>query len=353
MGSAANVSTTIRRASAHPYATRATGRPRSIESAPSALAAAPAIISGGNSGTATRFAIGETSDTRPNAAATTGSVGALAASVVASPSRSAPGRIAKRAASGACHSTRPAVAVAESTKPRSAIAAGSAKSMAVTATQSAFAVAARRPEASPTDATDAISAARMTLGARPTSRLYATIAATVATARVVGRARPRSAMATAVPTSVMLKPEIASRCVVPLTANAYARSAETLARSPSTIPSRMPLSGSGTSSRRGRARSARIPSSATSCVMSRPGTGPSTSRAVTPTAEAHAHAQSDRRGRSALASASAAQATAMTVPSTRASGTPARAVRATRTAMNAAGRSGETSRALTACAIAW
>src|SRR6266481_3909925 len=204
-GSPAKDSTTTRSARAHPYATSATGCARSSDSAPTTLVSAPASISGGKSGTATRFATGEINDTRPNAAATTGNVGALAASVVARPSRSAPGKRANRAASGACHSTRPAVAVAESRKPRSPIAAGSAKSIAVTATQSAFAVAARRPEARPHDATDAMTAARITLGASPTSRLYDTIAATVATARTAGRARPRSASATAVPTSVMLK----------------------------------------------------------------------------------------------------------------------------------------------------
>src|SRR5688500_3139325 len=225
-GSAANISTTLRSTNAQPYATSATGRARSGESAPTTLAAAPASMRGGKSGTATRFASGETSDTRPNAAATTGSVGALAARVVASPSRSGPGKGARRAASGACQSTRPAVAAADSTNPRSAIAAGSANSIAVTATHSAFAVAARRPEARPHDATDAMSAARITLGARPTRTLYSTIAPTVATAHAVGRARPRSASATAVPTSVMLNPEIASRCVVPLTANAFARSRE-------------------------------------------------------------------------------------------------------------------------------
>src|SRR5213082_696473 len=100
-------------------------------------------------------------------------------------------------------------------------------SIAVTAAQSAFAVAARRPLTMPHVATADMSAARNTLGPRPTRRLYASTAMTAMTARTIGLARPRRASDTPVATRVMLKPEIASRWVVPVAANAAASEAGT------------------------------------------------------------------------------------------------------------------------------
>src|SRR2546430_4373376 len=98
-------------------------------------------------------------------------------------------------------------------------------SIAVTAAQSAFAVAARRPLTMPHVATADISAARNTLGPSPTRRLYARTAMTAMTARTIGLVRPRSARDTPAATRVMLNPELASRCAVPLAANAAASDA--------------------------------------------------------------------------------------------------------------------------------
>src|SRR5438132_4329570 len=112
--------------------------------------------------------------------------------------------------------------------------------MVATASARALSVAARRPKARPRDATTAMTAARATLGASPTRTLYVRTHATVSDAVIAGRTRPRATSATAVATRVMLNPDIARRCDVPLRANAVARSASTAARSPRTIPRTMP-----------------------------------------------------------------------------------------------------------------
>src|SRR2546423_13959619 len=113
-----------------------------------------------------------------------------------------------------------------------------------TASARALSVAGRRPNARPSDATTAITAARATLGASPTRTLYDRTHATVIAAVIAGRTRPRATMATAVATRVMLKPEIARRCDVPLRADALARSAATAARPPRAVPRPGPPSGS-------------------------------------------------------------------------------------------------------------
>src|SRR5260221_14505222 len=102
-----------RRPNADAHATTATGRAASSQTAPRRLVAAPARMSSGKIGTQTRFASGETSDTRPNAPATTGSGGAVAASVVASPWRVGAGTASGRSVLPACQRTSPAVARAE------------------------------------------------------------------------------------------------------------------------------------------------------------------------------------------------------------------------------------------------
>ena len=146
-------------------------RARSVERVPTTAVAAPASISGANKGTAARFARGDTSEMRPNTAAMIGSVGTVAAIVVARPSRIAFGTRPSLAESGSPRKSRPAVAPAESRKPTSPIAEASTASIRAIARASAFTVAARRPKATPAAATLAISAARNTLGASPTSTL--------------------------------------------------------------------------------------------------------------------------------------------------------------------------------------
>src|SRR5207248_4639536 len=105
-----------------------------------------------------------------------------------------------------------------------------------TASASALSVAGRRPNARPRDATTAMTAARATLGARPTRTLYASTQAIVIAAVTAGGTRPRATSATAVATRVMLKPDIARRCDVPLRAKALARSAATAAGPARAIP---------------------------------------------------------------------------------------------------------------------
>ena len=232
------------------------------------------------------------------------------------------------------------MAVADSRNPTSPIADASMPTIVATASASALSVAARRPKARPSDATTAITAARATLGASPTRTLYARTHKMVSEAVIAGRTRPRATSATAVATRVMLKPDIASRCDVPLRAKAVARSASTAARSPSTIPRTIPPSGSGTRWRSGSARASRSPSSGPACRRSNPGRGPnSVVTAEIEATSAAAHQQS-RRGRSALASARSvkppASATARAIPPTGAIWTAS----AMQTAPAAAGRSG-------------
>src|SRR5439155_3204204 len=91
-GRAAKNSTAPRRAVVDAHARSDTGRAISSERAPEIAVAAPESIKSGNSGTQTRFAGSDTSEIRPNAPATIGIVGSVAASVVAMPSRNTPGR---------------------------------------------------------------------------------------------------------------------------------------------------------------------------------------------------------------------------------------------------------------------
>src|SRR5687768_2877522 len=144
--------------------------PRSVgESVPSAAVAMPRPRSGGKSGTAARFASGETSEMRPKTAATIGIVGRLAASVVAMPSRATDGRRWSLAARGAWNASSPAVALTLSWKPIAVAMPGSSATSTQTDRQSAFAPADVRPSASPSDATSAMTPARSTLGDGPTS----------------------------------------------------------------------------------------------------------------------------------------------------------------------------------------
>src|SRR6266511_6164736 len=85
-GTAAATSTTRRSASALAYAAIASGHAADWRTAPTTAVAAPNAMIGAKSGTATRFASGETSETRPKTAATIGIVGADAAIVAARPS---------------------------------------------------------------------------------------------------------------------------------------------------------------------------------------------------------------------------------------------------------------------------
>jgi len=339
-GSAADVSTTSRSVNASAYASRAGTFATSGETVPSTAVAAPASISGGKSGTATRFARGETSDTRPKTAAMIGMVGSVAASVVASPWRIAPGSDPRRREIGSPRYSRPAVAVADSRNPTSPIADASIPTIVATASASALSVAGRRPKARPSDATTAMTAARATLGASPTRTLYARTHETVSEAVIAGRVRPRATSATAVATRVMLKPDIASRCDVPLRAKAVARSASTAARSPSTIPRTIPPSGSGTRRRSGSASASRRPSSGPACRRSKPGRGPNNVAIAEIDATSAAPHQQSRRGRSPLASARIAKTPASdTARATPPSGAICTAS-AMQTAAAAAGRSG-------------
>ena len=211
----------------------------------------------------------------------------------------------------ACHSTSPAVAAADRRNPRPR-SPRIGEQHAVTATHSAFAVAARRPEARPHDATEAMSAARITLGASPTSTLYVTMRRRSPLHAPPTRARPQRERDRGA-TSVMLKPgsQADGRAT---DANALFSSAESPALA-STIPSRCSL-WLRHEMRSGRARSAaaRTDKSARDLRRHRTEHKPR----VTPTAAAHAHDHSDRRGPSALAMPSRAR-TALIAPSANAS----------------------------------
>lgn len=318
-GSAAISSTHRRSAVALAYAAWASGHAALSLSAPIAAVAAPNARIGTKSGTATRFATGDTSEMRPKTAATIGMVGADAAIVAARPSRTGAGSADRLAASGRSHATSPAVAATLRMKPTSSTANGSMTSIARTAAASAFAASPRRPMARARAPTLAMSAARPTLGAGPTSRLYIATAATVVVATASAGTRPRRPNATAVATSVMLKPEIARRCVVPVAANASRRSRPMLVRSPSTIPRRIPLSGSGTSAKSAVASGSRMrTASATAGPRSSGGVGRSV-RAASPAALAATAVQRRRRGASALARARIAPPHAAATPNATAS----------------------------------
>ena len=149
----------------------ANGRARSTDTAPAAIVATLVAMSAGKSGTAMRFASGETSEMRPKMPATIGSVGSVAASVAASPSPAGDGTHARRLASGAWNARSPAVAPALSRKLASPMVAGSTASMTAIAAQRPFAAAARRPRARPSDVIPAMTALRTTLAPSPTRRL--------------------------------------------------------------------------------------------------------------------------------------------------------------------------------------
>src|SRR5438105_1438971 len=178
---------------------------------PSPAVAAPANMRGGNSGTAKRFASGDTSDTRRTTAAMLGMVGTVAASVVARPGRIAAGRNASRSEIGSPRYRRPAVAVADRRNPTSPIADASMLTIVATASASALSVAGRRPNASPRDATTAITAARATLGASPTRTLYASTHATVIPAVIAGRTGPRASGAIWTASAIRTAPAAAGR----------------------------------------------------------------------------------------------------------------------------------------------
>ena len=170
-GSAADTSTIVRSAAASTYATRANGRAASIEAAPTATVTTLVTIRNGNSGTAMTFATGDTSEIRPKIPATIGSVGTVAARVVARPSPTIGGSPRSRAAIGDWNASRPPVAAALSRKPASPRVVGSSTSITAIAAHSPLAAAARRPSARPSAVTAAMIALRRTLAPRPTSRL--------------------------------------------------------------------------------------------------------------------------------------------------------------------------------------
>ncbi len=110
-----------------------TGAPATA-SQPATNATAPAAITGGTSGTATRLAAGAIRASRPNVSRTIGSVEAWAASerprrVPNGHSEAAGTRSPILCASGVPHATSPAVAAAESWKPTSPTMPGSSSSM--------------------------------------------------------------------------------------------------------------------------------------------------------------------------------------------------------------------------------
>ncbi len=128
----------------------AAGRP-ATGARPPASATAPAAIAGATIGATTRFTAGETSETRPNPARTSGSVAACAASETPSVSAShgwtvRPRIVRRRSVSGVPQAMSPAVAADESRNPGSLTAAGSATSIASTAHARAVAAAVARPD---------------------------------------------------------------------------------------------------------------------------------------------------------------------------------------------------------------
>jgi len=98
-----------------------------------------------------------------------GTVGTLAASVVARPSRRIDGRRPSRSEIGTWSAMSPAVAATLSWKPIDVALPASSARRAATARQSAFAPSDGRPRASPSEATSAMTPARSTLGEGPTS----------------------------------------------------------------------------------------------------------------------------------------------------------------------------------------
>ena len=161
---------------------------------------------------------------------------------------------------------------------------------------------------------------------------------TKATAR--GARRPRRPSATALATSVMLNPETASRCAVPLRANASARSRPIAARSPSTMPATTAPSGSGTRRTIAVARTVRIPASGSGRRAA--GGGRARDRAVRASAPP-TPPQSAHRARSTLAPA---RARAPAAGMRRTGSAPAGHSSAIAVASAAAGSSGSVSRRL-------
>jgi hypothetical protein len=144
---------------------RSAGIPN-ISNQPAASATRPRAITGGTSGTATRFATGEMSASLPKTRSTIGSVATCAASDTPRLSRSGPGRRGTRSSSqlviGFAQAINPAVAAAESWKPTSATVEGSARSIADSAQASPTLTLEPRPDSAAPTATAAITAARTT-----------------------------------------------------------------------------------------------------------------------------------------------------------------------------------------------
>ncbi len=181
---------------------------------PPASASSPAAIAGATSGTTARLTAGATTERRPKASRTIGSVAACAASetprLSASQARIRPGwGPSSRAASGAAQAIKPAVAALDSWNPASTASPGSTMSNRNTAQPSAVAARAGRALSRARSTTPAIAAARSTAAEAPANAVYAPIATAMSTARRRRRSRPPKAP-TAPPTIAMFHPEIAT-----------------------------------------------------------------------------------------------------------------------------------------------
>ncbi len=175
-GTAAATRTTATRA-ARSTAAGMASRPVTAVGAPSAAnqpatkASAPAAMVGGTSGTATRFAAGAMTASRPKVSSAIGRVAAWAESETPRLSRSAPGirgaRAASQAVRGVAQATSPAVAAADSWNPTSVTVAGSTRIMTATAQPSPTMTRDPLPLSMAPRATPAITAARTTDGDAP------------------------------------------------------------------------------------------------------------------------------------------------------------------------------------------
>ena len=149
-------------------------------------ASTPPTIATGTSGTTARFTTGDTSDSRPNVATTSGSVAACAASEIPRLSASQrgtrpPPSPPSHAPIGFAHASSPAVASTERRKPASPISAGSTSSSSTAAAPSAAAARPARPDSRASSTTPAMTAARTTDGDPPAAITYATTVPSTAT----------------------------------------------------------------------------------------------------------------------------------------------------------------------------
>ena len=238
---------------------RTTGGRRRPRASPRDERQRPARHRRGTSGTTARLTTGETSDSRPNVASTSGG---------SPPARRARRRGSRRASAGTgrrptadpgppmgfAQARSPAVARTESRNPASPMRPGSTSSRS----DRRRAERRRRPPGAPELAREQHDARHHAPPGRPTARRPANDDVgddrDGRQDRRAAAAEPRRRAPTSAATIAMFQPEIATTWLTPAVVKSAARSRSTRSRRPMRMPAASPASGSGSDGRKGRRR---------------------------------------------------------------------------------------------------